>query len=89
MEEAARAAVLSFGALARLARAHVLGYVDVLTHPEGEATHQRPCLGQPKVSPELAVVALAENLRAQSAAGRDAEAVLLTLPASIQETAVH
>ncbi len=29
------AAVLCLGPLARLARAHILGDVDVLTHPEG------------------------------------------------------
>ena len=80
---ATRAAMLSFGALARLARAHVLGDVDVLAHPEREASHQRPRLGPPEVSPEGPVVALAKNLRAQSAAGRDAEAVRLTLPAAI------
>jgi hypothetical protein len=42
-----------------------------------------------KARRRAAVVALAENLRAQSAADRDAEAVRLTLPAAIQETAAH
>jgi hypothetical protein len=37
MEEAARTAMLRLGPLARLAGAHVLGNVAVLTHPEGEA----------------------------------------------------
>ncbi len=39
--------------------------------------------------PELAVVALAENPCAQSAAGGDAEVVHLTLPAAVQETAAQ
>ncbi len=84
MEEPTRAAVLGFGALARLARSHVLGDIDVLTHPKGEATHQRPSLGAPEVSPERAVVALAEFLRAQPAAGGDAEAVRRTLLAAVE-----
>jgi hypothetical protein len=84
VEEPTRAAVLGFGALARLARSHVLGHVDVLTDPKGEATHRRPHLGAPEVSPERAVVALAENLRAQPAAGGDAEAVHRTLPVAVE-----
>ena len=75
--------------LARLARAHVLGDIDVLTHPESEAAHQRPRLGPPEVSPERAVVALAEHLCAQPTAGRDAEAVRLTLPAAVQQAAAY
>ncbi len=43
------AAVLCLGSLARLACAHILGHVAILPHPEGEATHQRPCLGPPDV----------------------------------------
>ena len=84
MEESTRAAVLGLGALARLATSHVLGDIDVLTHPKGEATHQRPRLGAPEVSPERAVVALAENLRAQPTAGGDAEAVRRTLPTAVE-----
>jgi hypothetical protein len=76
--------VLGFGALARLARSHVLGDIHVLTHPKGEATDQRPCLGAPEVTPERAVVALAEYLRAQPAAGGDAEAVCSTLPTAVE-----
>jgi len=81
--------VLRLGALARLARSHVLGDINVLAHPKGEAAHQRPRLGPPEVSPERAIVALAKNLRAQPAAGGDAEAVRLTLPAAVQEAATH
>jgi hypothetical protein len=39
MEEAARAAVFRLGPLAGLARAYVLGNVNVLSHPEGEAAN--------------------------------------------------
>ena len=89
VEEPTRAAVFRLGALARLARAHVLGDIDVLTHPESEAAYQRPRLGPPEVSPERAVVALAEHLCAQPSAGGDAEAVRLTLPAAVQQAATH
>ena len=37
MADPALAAVLRLGALARLARAYVLGAADVLAHPEDEA----------------------------------------------------
>ena len=86
MEEPTRAAVLRFGALARLTRAHVLGDVDVLTHPEGEAPHQGPRLSPSEVPPQRRIVALAKHLRAQPAAGGDAQAVRRTLPAAIEET---
>ncbi len=35
MEKPTRAAVLGFGALAWLARSHVLSYINVLAHPKG------------------------------------------------------
>ena len=89
MEEPAWAAVLRFGALARLARAHVFGDVDVLANPEGEAPYQRPRLGAPEVSTKWPVMALAKHLCPQSAAGGDAEAVKLALPATVQEAAAH
>ena len=89
MEETARAAVLRLRPLARLARAHVLCDIKVLTYPEGKATNQRPRLGPPEVSTEWAVVALAEHLRPEPTAGGDAEAVCLTLPAAVQETTTH
>ena len=69
MEEAARAAVLRLSALARLARADVLGDVDVLAHPEGEALRQRPRLGSPEIFLQRAIVAVAKYLCAQPAAG--------------------
>ena len=87
MEEPARAAVLRLGALARLARAHVLGDVDVLAHPEGEAAYQRPCLGASEVAAERAVVALAKYLRTQATACRDAKTVSLALAAAVQQAA--
>jgi hypothetical protein len=59
-------AVFRLGPLAGLARAYVLGNVNLLSHPEGEAANQRPRLGPPKVPPERPVVALAENLRPQT-----------------------
>jgi hypothetical protein len=59
MEETARAAVLLFRPLARLARAYILGDVDVLPDPEGEATNQQPRLGPPEVPPDRLIVALA------------------------------
>ena len=79
VEEPPRA-VLCLGALARLARAHVLCDINVLAHPKGEAAHQGPCLGPSEVPPEQAVVALAEHLCAQPTTGWDAEAVCLPLP---------
>ena len=82
MEEPAWAAVLRLGALVRPARAHVLGDVDVPAHPQGEAPHQRPRLGSPKVPPERAVVELAEHLDAQSA-------VRLALAAAIEKAATY
>ena len=63
-----------------LERAHVLGDLDVLAHPEGEARHQGPRLGSPEVPIERAVVALAEHLRAEPAAGEDAEAMASPCP---------
>jgi hypothetical protein len=80
--EAPWAAMLRLGALARLARRHVLGDLDVLAHPKGEAPYQRSCFGAFEVSPERAVVALAEHLRPQPATGGDAESVSLALPAA-------
>jgi hypothetical protein len=74
--------MLRLGALARLARRHVLGDLDVLAHPKGEAPYQRSCFGAFEVSPERAVVALAEHLRPQPATGGDAESVSLALPAA-------
>ena len=88
MDKSARAAVLRLGALARLARAYVLGDVDVLAHPEGEAAYQRPRLGASEVPPERPVMAT-QYLRAQSAAGGDAEAIRLALPAAIQQPAAQ
>ena len=89
VQQSARAAVLSLGALARLARPHVLGDVDVLAHPEGDATHQRPRLGPSEASPERAVVALAERSRAQPGSQWDAQAVGHALPATVQQTAAY
>jgi hypothetical protein len=80
MEEATRSAMLRLGPLARLARAHVLRHVDILDHPEGQASHQRPRLGPTEVSAERPIVALAKHLRAQPAARRDAQPVHGTLP---------
>ena len=87
VQKSTRVTVLSLGALACLARPHVLSDVDVLAHPEGEATHQRPCLGSSEVSPERAVMALAEHLRAQPGTQWDTQAVGYALPATVQQTA--
>jgi hypothetical protein len=84
MEEAARAAVLRLGSLARLARAYVLCHVAILPYPEGKATHQRPSLGPPEVSAKRPIVALAENLRPQVATRRDAQPVCRALAAAVQ-----
>ncbi len=40
MEQATRTAVLRLHPLALLARARVLGHVDVLPHPEGKAANK-------------------------------------------------
>ncbi len=42
LEQPTRAAVLCLGALARLARAHMVCDIDVLTYPKSKAAHQRP-----------------------------------------------
>jgi hypothetical protein len=67
----------------------VLGDVDVLPFPQGQAPHQRPRPGAPEVSPERAIVALAKHLSTQPAADRNTEAVRLALPATIQKAATH
>ena len=84
IEEATRFAVLRLGPLARLARAYVLRHVDVLPHPEGQASNQRSRLGPAEVPAEWAVVALAENLRPQVATRRDAQPVCRALAAAVQ-----
>jgi hypothetical protein len=81
--------MLRLGTLARLARPHALGDLDVLAHPKGEAPYQRSCFGAPEVSPERSVVALAEHLRPQPATGGGAESVSLALPAAVQQAAAH
>ena len=65
MQERAQAAVLHLGALASLARAHVLGDVDVLAHPDSEDEACFPSWPF-RSAPAQAVVARAENLCAQS-----------------------
>ena len=57
MEETAWPTMLGLGPLARLARAHVLGYVAVLPYPEGETADQRPRLSPPEVPPKRPVMA--------------------------------
>ena len=89
MDEPAGAAMLRLSALARLARAYVLGDVDVLAHPEGKASYQRARLGAPEVTAKRAVVALAEHLCLQPAASGNTESVGLALPAAVQETTSH
>ena len=81
--------MLSLSTLIRLARAHILGYVSVLTHPESEAADQGPRLGASETASRQAVMALAKHLRARAAAGGDAEAARLTLSATIQESATY
>ena len=48
-----------------------------------------PVFGPPKVPPERAVMAVAEHLRAQPAAGGDAEAVRSALSAAEEEATTH
>jgi hypothetical protein len=92
MDEAARAAMLRLGPLARLARAYVLGHVNVLPHPEGEAANERPRLGpaaSAEVPAERPVVALAENLRPQTPPRGNAEPVRSALPPPVQQATPH
>ena len=89
MEQSPRSAVLRLRPLACLARAHVLGDVDVLTHPEGEPANQRPRLGPPEMPPQRSVVALAQHLRPQVAACGDAQPVRRPLTPSVQQAAPH
>jgi hypothetical protein len=72
VEETAWAAVLRFYALARLARADVLGDIEVLPYPEGDSAHQQPPLGLPKVSSDRPIVALAQHLGLQAPSCWDA-----------------
>ena len=72
MKETLRATMLHLGALASLARANVLGDVDILTHPEREAAHQRPSLGPTKVTSQRPIMALAQHLGTQIATGGNA-----------------
>ena len=72
MQETAGAAVVRFRTLARLAGAHVLGDVDILSHPEGKAAHQRPRLRPPKVTTQRAIMTLPKHLLPQVSARGDA-----------------
>ena len=83
MEETARAAMLRLHSLARLARAHVLGDVDVLPNPEGQAANQRPRLGTSEVTPERTVVALAQHLRPQTPPAGNAQPIGHALAAAV------
>ena len=58
----------------------------ILAHPEGKAPHQQPRLGAPKMR---AVMAVAEHLCAQPAAGGDAEAVRSARSATLEEAVTH
>ena len=89
MEETARAAVLRLRPLARLARAHVLCDIKVLTYPEGKAMNQRACLGPPEVPPNRPIVALAQHLSPQAPARGDAQPVRCALAPPIQQAAQH
>ena len=90
MEEVTLSAMLRLGPLARLARAHVLGDVHVLPHPEGEAANERPRLGPSEVPPEWSVVALAENLRPQTPPRGNAQPVRRSaLPPTVQQATPH
>ena len=51
MEEPARAAVPKFGALVRLARAHVLGDVDIRPTQQAKCRSSDPVLARPKCLP--------------------------------------
>ena len=89
MKEATRSAMLHLGPLARLARAHVLGDVHVLPHPEGEAANEQPHFGPSEVPPEWSVVALAENLRPQTPPRWNAQPVRSALPPTVQQATPH
>ena len=75
--------------MARLARVHVLSDAAILAHPKGKAQHHQPRLGAPKVPPERAVMAVAERLHAQVAAGGNAEAARSALSATVEESTTH
>ena len=74
-----------------LTRAHILRHIDVLAYPKSKVADQRAGLGPPEVSAQRAIMALAQHLCAQPAAGGDAEAITgsLTLIAAVQELAPH
>jgi hypothetical protein len=88
-KETAWAAVLRFHPLASLARADILGDVEVLPDPEGTATNQRSRLGPPEVPPDRPIVALAQHLSPQAPARGDAQPVRCALAPPIQQAAPH
>jgi hypothetical protein len=75
--------------LARLARANILGDIDVLPNPEGQPANQRPRLGAPKVTPERYVVAFTQNLCPQTPTGGNAPPVGRALAPAVQQAAPH
>ena len=83
MKETAWAAMLRLHPLARLARAYVLGDVEVLPHPEGQAANQRPRLGTSEVTPKRTVVALAQHLRPQTPPAGNAQPIGHALAAAV------
>jgi len=89
VKETAWAAMLRLHPLARLARAYVLGDIEILPHPKGQAAHQRPRLGAPKVPPEWPIVTLAEHLRSQPTPGGYAKPVRSALAPAVQQAASH
>ena len=81
--------MLRFHPLASLARADILGDVEVLPDPEGKATNQRSRLGPPEVPPDRPIVALAQHLSPQAPARGDAQPVHCALAPPIQQAAPY
>ena len=75
MNKPPRPTVVGLRALTRLARADILGDVDILACPEGKTPYQRPRLGPPEVPSEGAVVAFTKDLGAKPPACGDTKPV--------------
>ena len=85
MEEPARSAVLRLGALARLARAHVLSEWQSWPTQKARRSTSDHVLARPK----RAVMAVEEHLCAQPAAGGYAEVVRSARSAAVEEATKH
>ena len=67
MEKPERPHMVCFRALASVARANIRVHVAALAWPKGQATHQHGSLMSAEMAPERCIVALAEDVSAETA----------------------